>query len=140
MDPNQQDRIRALLDEVTALLPESPGRLRLSDDPDETHVVGDRAGLLRLGVDLARGAVSEPRSLYGVDNAVCALPEEICSEDGPFVFRLARDADDLDGITPPVRWRDKLIGWGCGLLALAAILAFIIGVIEGLKQLASRFG
>ncbi len=70
MDPRVQERLRDLLAEAASLIPSDGGRLVLDDGPDETHVWGDQAGFLRLGIGIASGALRPPTTMYGEYDAV----------------------------------------------------------------------
>ena len=94
------ERARILLDQVAELLPAEGGKLLVEQTEDESIVFGDRIGLIRFGVGLARGAYRPPVSTFGWNDAVDTGAQEILSSTDPFTFRHVGEWDQIESKKP----------------------------------------
>ncbi len=126
-------RIIDLSEKLNRELPTTGGRIVVDFGPDETFVVGDRLGYLRLGAGLIRGATRSLGANYGIENTLeLGTTNDLFDlfDQKPVIFQCVEDW---------VAYDRKKLSWGVkaaikvtlgvvalGLLALLAIGGYTV--------------
>jgi hypothetical protein len=123
-------KIIDLSEKLNRELPPTGGRIVVDDGPDETFVVGDRLGYLRLGAGLIQGATRSLGTNYGIENSLEIGANDLFNE-RPVVFQCVEDwvaYGSGEKLSPRVEAALKVtLGVvALGLLALLAIGGYTV--------------
>jgi len=123
MDSEKKKELEAVLDKAIALLPAEGGRVLLDEGPEETHLIGDELGFLRIGIAVARGALKPTVSAFGLDDTLDLGPLRIETE-SPKAIVVFRRGERLHRPTRARRIWSQLEDAGC--LLIAALVSFLL--------------
>jgi hypothetical protein len=133
-----EQKLRALVKELNALVPRVENQVRMIDVDDEVEVVATRAGALRLGVAILRAAVEE-RDPYSKRTDAEAELHALIDPDGDTWIGSVVIERDLPALKPPEgkaapeRRGGALGSVGCFLLMIAAAIVFFVGFMTSLE-------
>lgn len=135
MNETQRSQLRSLIVDAANLLPDEGGRVHHDCSSDEMHLVGDELGLLRLGLGLAKGALSPLVESYGYKDALDIGDYTWLGSDiGLVVFRKVSESEAANP-TPArnSKLRDRVI------LFIVSLLLVTVGFVglSGLYQIYS---
>ncbi len=120
-------RIIDLSEKLNHELPTTGGRILVCDGPDETFVVGDRLGYLRLGAGLIRGATRSLGANYGIENTL-ELGANDLFDQAPVIFQCVEDWVAYDGTRKKLSWGvEAAIKVTLGVVALGLLALLAIG-------------
>ncbi len=127
------DKIRVFVDELDELVPEEGAAVRLDQyggGPDESQIIANQAGLLRLGIELLKtGLIPSTEKPKQWKKGVALDFSEFVLEDSTIQFDWCEFQKDL-GVEPPQprSWFDRLLPVGCVIVLVTVLLFALIGV------------
>ena len=126
LDEETEAELQDLVDRLDRLVPEEGAHLTLPADAEGRTMAGNRAGYLRLGIELLRAALSPVPASDEAPARVVPQVEELLTEGSRPPFELC-ELDESIGSRPPAESRLGVFGqMGTGVgVVLILILAFI---------------
>jgi hypothetical protein len=123
-------RIREIVRELRTLIPPSGGGVRVSDEPEELVIEGDRQGYLRFGLGLIHGAVESTVSRHGHDDALDFDPKDLFPESAgtPVILRRVAELPRAEPTTPRNKFLDAGCMIGCAILVFAVAFLAVVGL------------
>lgn len=133
MDEMDVDKIRVFVEELDALVPEEGAAVRLDQyggGPDESQIIANQAGLLRLGIELLKtGLIPSSEKPKQWKKGVALDFEGLVLEDSTVQFDWCEFQKDLGSEPPPKRsWFDRVLPIGCVTVLIAVLLLSLVGV------------
>jgi hypothetical protein len=125
-DDETETELQDLVERLDRLVPKEGAHLTLPADAEGRTTAGNRAGYLRLGIELLRAALSPEPASDEAPARVVPRVEELLTEGSRPPFELC-ELDESIGSRPPAQSRFGAFGQmsaGVGLV-LILILAFI---------------
>ena len=126
LDEETEAELQDLVDRLDRLVPKQGAHLTLPADAEGRTTAGNRAGYLRLGIELLRAALSPMPASDEAPAQVVPQLEELLTEGSRAPFALC-ELDESIGSRPPAQSRLGVFGqMGTGVgVVLILILAFI---------------
>jgi hypothetical protein len=126
LDEETEAELQDLVDRLDRLVPEEGAHLTLSAEGESRTLAGNRAGYLRLGIELLRAALSPVPTSDEAPAQVVPRVEGLLTEGSRAPFELC-ELDESIGSRPPAQSRLGVFGqMGAGVgVVLILILAFI---------------
>ena len=130
LDDETEAELRDLVDRLDRLVPSEGAHLTLPADAEGRTTAGNRAGYLRLGIELLQAALAPLPASDEAPARVVPQVEGLLTEGSRAPFELC-ELDESIGSRPPAQSRLGAFGqMGVGVGAvLAVILAFIGAVV-----------
>jgi len=127
------DKIRIFVEELDELVPEDGAAVRLDQyggGPDESQIVANQAGLLRLGIELLKtGLIPSTQKPKEWKKGVALDFEGLVLEDSTVQFDWCEFQKDLGVEPPPPRSLfDRMLPIGCLMVLLTVLLFSFVGV------------
>jgi hypothetical protein len=125
-DDETETELQDLVERLDHLVPKEGAHLTLPADAEGRTTAGNRAGYLRLGIELLRAALSPEPASGEAPARVVPRVEELLTEGSRPPFELC-ELDESIGSRPPAESRLGVFGqMGAGVgVVLILILAFI---------------
>ena len=126
LDEETEAELQDLVDRLDRLVPKQGAHLTLPADAEGRTTAGNRAGYLRLGIELVRAALSPVPASDEAPAQVVPQVEGLLTEGSRAPFELC-ELDESIGSRPPAQSRLGVFGqMGAGVaVVLILILAFI---------------
>jgi hypothetical protein len=126
LDDETEAELQVLVDRLDRLVPKEGAHLTLPADAEGRTTAGNRAGYLRLGIELLRAALSPVPASDETPARVVPRVEELLTEGSRAPFELC-ELDESIASRPPAQSRLGAFGqMGAGVgVVLILILAFI---------------
>jgi hypothetical protein len=126
LDDETEAELQDLVDRLDHLVPKEGAHLTLPADAEGRTTAGNRAGYLRLGIELLRAALSPLPASEEAPTRVVLQVDELLTEGSRAPFELC-ELDESIGSRPPAQSRLGVFGqMGTGVgVVLILILAFV---------------